>query len=135
MEKEMVQEVVSYKCMWCNQLHKSETDADICALNHAKENLANSLWESGRNLESVEYWCKFGWKLSEEQKLITKDNCFVMSHWQCSDKPAYQITRFDERGNPKLWGKGGWSGYYGNFIQMKDLPEAHHKEELFIDPR
>jgi len=131
----MTEEVKSYKCNWCGKLHKRETYADICALKHAKYNLANSLLKAGYPLESIEYWCRFGWKLKDEQKSITQDNCFIIFHWQCCDKPAYQIRSIDENGSLFLSGCGSWSGYYGNAVSIDRLPQPHPKEELFFDKR
>ena len=133
--KEMTSEVVSYKCNWCGELHKTETDAAECAFDHARVNLANSLLRNGCYLDTIEYHCKFGWKLTEEQKTISKENCFIVSHWQCCKKPAYRIVEIDKHGNLRLWGKGSWDGYYGNFISIDRLPEPHPKEEFFIDQR
>jgi hypothetical protein len=131
----MTEEVVSYKCNWCNKLHKSEVDADKCALEHAKENLANSLLNNGYPLSSINYFCGFNWSLTKKQESITKYNCFVISHWQCCDKPAYRIVRINERGYLMLRGKGNWSGYYGDWVKIDRLPVAHSKDELFVDRR
>jgi len=130
--KEMTTEVKSYKCNWCGELHKNEHSADECAFNHAKENYANSLLQQGCNLRSIQYRCGFKWELTDEQKEITKDNCFVMSHWQCSKKPAYKITHITSCGYLKLWGKGGWSGYYGHDVKLEALGEVYPKEDLFV---
>ena len=129
--KEMTSEVVSYKCNWCGKLHDSETRAAQCSFAHAKHNLANSLLNDGSNLASIEFYCNFRWNLTEEQKGITKENCFVMSHWQCSKEPAYRIVSINE-GLLRLSGIGGWMGYYGNNVSLEDLPEPHAKEELFV---
>ena len=131
----MTEEVKSYKCNWCGKLYNKQTDADMCALKHAKHNLANSLLRAGSSLESIEYWCRFDWELKDEQKSITKDNSFIISHWQCCDKPAYQITTIDENGILFLSGCGSWNGYYGANISINRLPSPHSKEELFIDKR
>lgn len=135
MGKSMTEEVVSYKCNWCNSLHKTQVDADECAFRHAKENLANSLLRSGRSLESINYLCGFNWKLTEEQKRITKDNCFIVSHWQCCDKPAYQIVFIGHNGRIKLSGKGSWSGYYGNYVSLDSLLNPYPAEDLYVDGR
>ena len=91
MEKEMTKEVLSYECNWCGKLYDNKLDADECAFIHAKTNYANSLLDSGRTLRSINYLCGFRWKLTQEQEEITNENCFVISHWQCCEKPAYQI--------------------------------------------
>lgn len=131
----LVEEVKSYKCNWCDKLHKTERDADMCALKHAKINLANTMLNDGYTLESIEYWCGFHWSLSDEQKGITKDNCFIVSHWQCCDRPAYKIVSIEDGGYLKLWGKGSWSGYYGNAVSVDKLPKPYPPEELFVDKR
>jgi hypothetical protein len=131
----LTEEVLSYKCNWCNELYKMKRDADICALKHAKYNLANTLLKDGYPLSSIEYWCNFGWNLKDSQKDITKDNCFIMSHWQCCNKPAYRIVSIQDGGYLRLFGIGSWSGGYGNTISIDKLPIPHSKEELFVDER
>lgn len=133
--KKMTTEVISYKCEWCGDLHMSQLDADKCAYKHAKVNLANSLLSSGYSLGSIDFYCGFNWVLDEDKKNITNDNCFIMSHWECCEKPAYQIVRIDDAGNLKLWGKGGWGGGYGDFIPINRLPKPHPKEDLYVDDR
>lgn len=128
----MTEQITSYKCNWCGKLHKSEINAGECAFEHAKINYANSLLDGGRSLETIRYLCGFHWNLTDEQKEITKDNCFVMSHWQYSDKPAYKIVQIDSKGKFKLLGKGGWDGYYGEWVRVEKLPKAHDPSEIFI---
>lgn len=135
MEKNMVDEVISYKCNWCGQLHKIESDADRCAFNHARENYATSLLREGHDLKHIEYMCGFHWNLTKEQEDITKDNCFIVSHWQCCEKPAYKIVRVNSNGTLELWGKGSWSGYYGGAVGVDRLPKSYPKEDLFVDKR
>lgn len=135
MEKEMVQEVMSYKCNWCGTLYSNQTDAYECAFKHAKYNLANSLLESGRTLRNINYHCGFNWNLTKEQEEITKDNCFIFSHWQCCEKPAYKIVEIDGSGKFRLRGKGSLSGYYGDWVRLDRLAKPYPKESLFIDPR
>ncbi len=129
---EMVEEVMSYKCNWCGSIHKREFDAANCAYRHARTNLANVLLNQGETLASIKYWCGFHWNLSEKQKNITKDNCFVIPHWQCCNKPAYTIVAIEDGGFLNARGKGSWSGYYGNVISLDKLPEPHPKEKLYV---
>jgi hypothetical protein len=126
----MVEEVMSYKCKWCSQLHNNEVNAARCAFDHAKY-LANTMLDQGYTLESIEYTCGFHWNLTEEQKKITKDNCFIISHWQCCEKPAYRIIEIERGGYLRLWGVGSWSGGYGSVISLNKLPEPHPKEEFY----
>ena len=135
MEKNMTEEVTSYRCNWCGKLHKRESDADKCAFDHARGNYATSLLREDRSLSSINYFCGFGWKLTKEQEDITQDNCFVVSHWQCCDSPAYRIVSISSNGTLELRGKGSWSGYYGNSVSIDRLPEPHPKEDLFVDAR
>lgn len=128
----MVEKVDSYKCKWCGTLFSNEILASQCAFKHAQTQLANAFLHAGHTLETIEYSCKFGWKLTDEQKNITKDNCFIVSYWQCCEKPAYSIVSIEDGGWLKLWGKGGWHGYYGGAVSLNKLPKPCPKEELFI---
>lgn len=127
-----MEEVTAYKCSICKHIYDKEIDALECEFKHARYNLANALLDKGYNLSSIKYWCGFDWNLSEEQKDITKDNCFIISHWQCCEKPAYQIRRIEDNGNLYVSGVGGWHGGYGNEVNVNKLPKPHPKEELFI---
>ena len=128
---EMVEEVSAYKCNWCGEIYNREIGAAECAFKHAKTNLANALLKQGSNLEQINYMCGFHWNLSDEKKKITKDNCFIISHWQCCEKPAYQIQRIEANGLLWLWGKGSWSSGYGDYVSIDRLPEPYPKEELY----
>ena len=128
----MTEEVKSYKCKWCGELHNFKTNADLCAFNHAKYNYANSLLEKGYGLKYINSECNFRWDLTKEQENITKDECFIVSHWQCCEKPAYTIREISENGCLRLGGVGGWGGYYGNWIEIDRLPKANPKEKLYV---
>lgn len=132
-----MEEVKAYKCGICNHTYDSEISALECEFKHARYNYANALLNDGRNLRSIEYLCGFSWNLTDEQKEVTKDNCFVISHWQCCEKPAYQIRRIEEGGSVYVSGKGSWSGYYGNEVNISEyyMKKPYPKEELFIDKR
>jgi len=129
MEKELVSEVLSYKCNWCAELYDRETSACQCAFDHAKEKLAISLLDAGYTLDHINHCCGFRWQLKDEQKNITKEDCFKISWWQCCEKPAYRIVSINAYGSLKLWGKGSWSGYYGNYISLSELPISHNKNK------
>ena len=129
--KSQVEEIISYKCNYCSSIFEDKFEADRCALEDAKVNLANTMLNKGFTFDYIEYCCGFHWNLSEEQKKITKDNCFIFSHWQCCNRPAYKIVGIEKGGFLKLWGVGGWHGGYGDVISLDDLPEPHSKEELY----
>lgn len=130
--KPMTEEIKGYKCNWCGELYKEELHAVECAYKHSRENLANSLLRDGATLETIQSRCNFRWNLKDYQKNITKDNCFVMSHWQCCDKPAYQIMKINIDGGLYLRGKGNWSGYYGNDVRVDQLSTPYPEEDLFV---
>ena len=130
--EEQIKKVESYRCKWCGELFDTEQGARECAFNHAKYELANAMLRNGRELRDIEYYCHFGWKLTKEQETITNKNCFKMSYWQCCEKPAYQIVEIDNRGNLRLFGRGGWTGGYGNMVNFDKLPKPYSEEELFI---
>jgi hypothetical protein len=132
MAEGFIEKVDSYKCNCCKTLYNSEIKATECVFKHIQTQLANLLWQAGHNLLYINYICKFGWQLAEEQKDITKDNCFIVAYWQCCEKPAYRIVSIEDGGYLRLWGKGGWNGYYGGVINVNKLPKPHPKEELYI---
>lgn len=132
MENEMTSEAISYNCHWCGSLFSRKLDADECAYRHAKENYANTLLESGMELNYINRQCGFNWELTEEQNRVTKRNCFVVSWWQCSNEPAYQIVAINHMGYLKLWGKGGWTGYYGDYVPLKALHSPLPESKLFV---
>ena len=132
--EEFIEKVDSYKCKHCGTLFNNEISASQCAFKHAQTQLANVLLQAGHTLNTIEYNCKFGWQLSDEQKNITKDNCFIVSHWQCCEKPAYCIVSIEDGGGLRLWGKGSWSGYYGGVVSINKLQKPYPKEDLFIYP-
>lgn len=124
--------IEAYKCKVCGDIYGKEQDAFSCEFKHAQLDYANSLLKQGFDLGHIKYCCGFRWNLTPEQEKITTDNCFIVSHWQCCDKPAYRIVSIADYGRVKLWGKGGWMGYYGNEIEPSKLPKAYPKEDLFI---
>ena len=128
----MTEEVKSFECVWCNKLYSNHRDAAECAFKHARKDYANALLNRGDCLGFINNACGFGWKLSDERKEITKNNCFVISYWQCCNKPAYQIVSIESNGRVFLVGKGGWSGYYGGMMPVNRLPKPHPGEELFV---
>lgn len=132
-----MEEIKAYKCGICKHTYDKEQDAFECEFKHARYNYANILLNRGYTLSTINYFCGFHWTLTKEQEDITKDNCFIISHWQCCEKPAYKIREIKENGYVYVSGKGSWSGYYGNDINIDDyhLKKPYHKEELFIDPR
>lgn len=128
-----MKEVQMFKCDGCGSSYNTERSALECEFNHAKERLANQYLRDGYSLDFINRNCGFNWHLSEELKKVTKDNCFKMSHWQCCEQPAYQITQINYRGDIYLWGIGSYSGGYGNWITMANLKDRkiYPPEELF----
>jgi hypothetical protein len=132
-----MEEVKAYKCGACKHTYDSESDALGCEFKHARYYYANALLEKGWNLRMINYACGFNWTLTKEQEEITKDSCFVISHWQCCEKPAYQIISISDNGYLYVSGKGSWSGYYGHDVRVDEyyMKKPYPKEELFIDKR
>lgn len=126
-----MKEKIMYKCEYCGKAFDKERDVYECEFRHTKKLYANQLLNDGFDLGYINYQCGFNWNLSDEIKNVTKDNCFIIKHWQCCHKPAYRIVEIDERGNVRLFGIGSWDGGYGNWVNVKDLKEPHKKEELY----
>lgn len=92
---------------------------------------ANEMLENGATLmaaltraNQTRPWWDSGLTLEDKVMLmkITKDTGFVVSHWQCSDKPGYKVCEIDSYGRMHLFGDAGcWSGPYGNWVDLRDL--------------
>ena len=122
-----------YKCDICRESFDKESHALECEFNHTKKRLANKLLEENFNLDYINWMCGFNWKLSEDMKKVTKNNCFIISYWQCCEKPAYQIVEIDHKGNVFLWGVGSWNGGFGGWkkINDDDLKNPYPEEALY----
>ena len=129
--------VIKYRCDYCGDLFDYE---DTCLKHeerHERIYKANQMLEDGHTLKEIQDECNIWHEVPEYLENVTTDNCFIISHWQCCDKPAYQITAIRMDGRVQLWGCGSWSGYYGNEAKLDwlYLKNPHPKEELFIDKR
>lgn len=135
---EITMEIVTkYKCDYCGTLLNNESDCIKHEERHKAIDLANDLLSDYKTLEEINDKTHIWEEVPEHLKNVTKDNCFIVSYWQCCNKPAYQITSIDFDGGIRLWGCGSWSGYYGQelYLHDTDLLNPRPKEELFIDPR
>ena len=93
--------------------------------------VANDMLKNGSTLLSTliranrtRPWWDSGLTLDDKVMLmkITKGSGFVISHWQCSDKPVYKPYGLDHNSNVRLWGDtGSWGGSYGNWVGLTDL--------------
>jgi hypothetical protein len=124
--------VTAFQCYLCGELNKSKHSAKSHFEYHAKERLANRLLKKGRTLEEIRTKCGFYWELSESQKHITQDNCFVISYLQCCDSPAYRICFINGSGEIKVSGVGGWSGGYASYVKLHSLENPQPLDKLYI---
>ena len=130
------EQVTRYKCPICEKEYRSERDADHCGYENLKERCINHDFKAGFTLEQIfDMYGLYTGRMTDEQKRITKDNCFVFSHLQCCDRPAYQIVHIGASGRITVGGKGSWSGYYGCEVSLDSLKNPRPKEELYVDPR
>jgi len=127
-----MKEVMMFECEYCHETHSTELLAMQCEFKDKRTTYANKLLQEGWTLELIEFSCGFHWGLKEEHKNVTKDSCFIISHWQCCEKPAYQITRINKDGSVDVGGRGGWMGYYGNAMSIDKLGTPHDKSELYV---
>lgn len=132
-----MEKVIRYKCDYCGELFDLETWCINHEESHRKSYEANEMLDAGKTLEEINNECHFWSKVPDYLKNVTKDNCFIISHWQCCDKPAYRIVSITYQGRLRLSGCGSWSGYYGSEVDINynNLRNPRPKEELFIDPR
>ena len=132
-----MEKVIKYKCNYCGDLFDSEERCYEHEDRHKRIYRANKMLEDGFTLKEIQDECDIWHKVPEYLENVTTDNCFVVSYWQCCDKPAYQIDYIKMDGRVRLWGCGSWTGYYGNDVRLDwiYLTNPRPKEELFIDKR
>jgi hypothetical protein len=97
--------------------------ADLAAANDMLDNGA-SLMAALTRAHQTRPWWDSGLTVKDKVILMktTKDTGFVVSAWQCSDRPGYKPCRLNHAGQVKLWGdSGSWSGPYGNWVGLQDL--------------
>lgn len=132
-----MEKVIRYMCDYCGELFSSE---ELCLEHeesHRKSEKANEMLSGGKTLEKINSECHLWSEIPDYLKNVTKDNCFVIRHLQCCNKPAYRIVSITHKGRLRFWGCGSWKGYYGCELSIRDnyLKNPRPKEELFVDPR
>lgn len=125
----------TFKCPQCYEHYEDYHRACRCIFKHAKERLANAMLETGDSLSQINFVCGFGWELSDVQRNITKESCFVISYLQCCDKPAYRISSINSDGGITVYGRGSWSGGYSSKVRLDSLNDPRPASEHFIDKR
>lgn len=76
-----------------------------------------------RAYQTLPYWDA---RLTVEDRAIlnqaTKDTPFVVSHWQCHDKPGYKFCDLNHKVQVFLHGDASsWSGAYGSWLDLSDF--------------
>lgn len=102
--------------------------ADLSAANDMLENGA-TLMAALTRAHQTRTWWDSGLSLEDKMVLmnITKDTGFVVSHWQCSDKPGYKPRALNHNIQVMLLGDVGcWSGAYGDWVKLPDLLRYAH---------
>lgn len=132
-----MEKVIRYKCDYCGELFSLEEWCLKHEESHRKSEKANEMLNGGKTLEKINNECHLWSEVPDYLKNVTKDNCFVISYWQCCDKPTYKIVSITHKGKLRLFGCGSWSGYYGSELDINNniLQNPRPKEELFVDPR
>lgn len=132
-----MEKVIRYKCDHCGELFYDEQTCIEHEEFHRRIHKANEMLKSGATLSEINNECHIWYSVPEYLKDVTKDNCFVIQHWQCCSKPAYQIVDIGVDSRLNVRGCGSWNGYYGYYIDIAsdNLKNPRPKEELFIDPR
>lgn len=122
-----------YQCDCCGEKFLSK---EHC-LEHEKKELnnikANEMLHEGKSLKEINEECKIWNELPSYLEEVTEDNCFVVSHWQCCEKPAYQIQDIYD-GKLFLSGIGSWCGVYGGYLPINDhhLKRPYGKDKLYV---
>lgn len=132
-----MKKVIKYKCDHCSDLFDSE---ELCLKHenrHRRINKANQMLDEGYTFKQIQDECNIWYEIPKHLENVNKDNCFIISWWQCCNKPAYRIDTINMNGEVRVWGCGSWSGYYGNYVQLTshELKNPRPKEELFVDKR
>ena len=132
-----MRKVTRYQCEYCGELFNTEIECFNHERRHEQLAKANGMLREGCTLLEINNHCFMWREVPKHLMNVTKDNCFVVSHWQCCDKPAYSIVDIDMSGRVKLWGCGSWDGYYGQKVTLDSscLYNPRPKEELFVDKR
>ena len=133
----LMEKVIRYRCGYCGDLFYTEEECLKHEQRHLDVEKANQMLENGATLQKINDTCHIWHKIPEHLKEVTTDNCFVISYWQCCNKPAYRIYSIDMDGRLRVGGCGSWSGYYGESLTINNssLKNVHNKEELFVDSR
>ena len=92
------------------------------------------MWENGSTLGEIQKECEFWNTVPEHLMNVNKDSCFIIRHWQCCNKPAYRIMGIHFDGAVEVYGKGSWTGGYGNVVDLtsSNLKDPRPKEELYV---
>ena len=132
-----MKEVIRYKCKYCGELLKTKEECIKEENKHELTYTANEMLKEGYTLGEINSVTEIWSDIPEYLNEVNKDNCFIVEHWQCCEKPAYQITYINFDGNLSLHGCGSWSGYYGETVGLnfRHFKNPRPKEELFIDKR
>lgn len=129
-----MKEVKMYECDYCAEKFYEPEDCLKHEQRHKDINKANEMFYEGSTLEKINERCSLWSNLPNYLKNVTKDNCFKISHWQCCEKPAYQIKKICFDGRFCVGGIGSWSGYYENYMRIDNinLKKVYPPEELYI---
>lgn len=136
-EVSIIEKVIRYKCSDCGDLFYAEEECLEHEDRHKRINAANEMLKTGCTLQEIQDMCHIWHSIPEHLKDVNKDNCFKIPHWQCCEKPAYQIHGVFMDGRISVGGCGSWSGWYGSSLSLDDsnLRCVFSKEELFVDSR
>ena len=111
-----MKKVIKYKCDHCGELFDSEKRCLEHEERHERVWKANTMLKEGKTLKEIQVECNIWDNVPEYLEDVTTNNCFVVEHWQCCSKPAYQINCIYMDGRVRLWGCGSWTGYYVNEV-------------------
>ena len=83
-----MEKVIRYMCDYCGELFSSEEWCLEHEKAHKRSEKANEMLDEGKTLEGINNECHLWPEVPKHLKNVTKDNCFVISYWQCCDKTA-----------------------------------------------
>ena len=129
-----MEKVDRFKCIYCGELLFTESECLKHEDRHKSISLANEMLNNRKTLQEINEACHIWDGVPSHLLTVTIDNCFIIPHWQCCKEPAYRIIQINFDGTVDAFGRGGWSGYFGQqlYLGSRHLRDPKPSEALYI---